>query len=234
MSIFQKEDLLTVAQLRDILSKDPNYGVYIVNIARIKNNKEEYSDVNVTNPNPDTFIEGAININIGTIKEPHLINIPPTWIPISLADYGEPTDIFKAPGFKTMVEAGWMALITKEAYERIMEDEDAKEARAHLLNEKFNVNASYSNDDQLLKHMNSTATKKAGKSAKKVTKAASLSLIVSEFTDKTSEVAHNTLFQKFNAVAPKLTQNDLEHLAQHAIVPKIKTAAEKRLKALQE
>lgn len=238
--IFIKGDLITLAELRTKLTEDPNYGVYIINSARISHDPQEYADVDVESPIAEGTIDAAININIGSAKEPHLINIPPTWIPVSLADFGEPLEIFKSLGFKGMVERGYVTLISKEAYERIMQDEGAQETRQHLLSEKFKSSIAQT-DEQLLKQLNRNAYKKpiaskdgtAKETSKKNTRASTLSNAAYELTDKSADVNHNSLFQKYKALEPKLSKLDLEHIAKHTIVPKMKLAAEKKL-ALQK
>lgn len=233
--LFRKEDFITMAELREQLTKDANYGVYIINSARIAVNQAEYAELDLNSPFADNTIDATININIGTIKEPNLVAVAPTWIPISLADYGEPLEIFKSQGFKSMHERGYVALISKEAYDRIMSDEGAREARQHMLNEKYSASASQSND-QLLSQLNKNASRRTTKSDDKAPKAKAARNVLSnaahEFTDKGSDAPHTALFSKYKALEPKLSVFDLEHISKHTVVPKIKAASEKRLAVL--
>lgn len=231
--LFKKDDFITLAELRAKLAEDANYGVYIINAARIPVNTSEYDEVGIESPIAEDRIDAAININIGTVKEPMLVNIAPTWIPINLADYGEPVEIFKSQGFKSMVERGYVALISKEGYDRVMEDEGAREARQYMLDQKYATSSQ--TNDQLLDHLNRNASTRVAKKVERAEKAsrkgsrATLSAAAHEFTDKSTEVPHTTLFQKYKALEPKLSFVDLEHIAKHTVIPKIKAAAEKKL-----
>lgn len=235
--LFKKNDFITLAELRAKLAEDANYGVYIINAARIPVNSSEYDELGIESPIAEDKIDAAININIGTVKEPMLVNIAPTWIPINLADYGEPVEIFKSQGFKSMVERGYIALINKEGYERVMEDEGAQEARQYMLNQKY-ATSSQSND-QLLDHLNKNASTRTAKKAERFEKSskkaskATLSAAAHEFTDKSTDTPHTTLFQKYKALEPKLSVVDLDHISKHTVIPKIKAAAEKKLATMQ-
>lgn len=232
--LFKKEDLITFNTLRDNIAKDPSYGIYVLNTAKVRVNHDEYLEVNIQSPIADDSIDAALNINIGTMKEPHLINIAPTWIPISLADHGDPVEIIKTQGFKTMVEARYITLVSKEAYERIMEDEGAQAVRDMLLSEKYKSSAN-SSPDQLLAQLNKSASKRSTTpkepSAKK-TRTANLSAIVYEFSGKEEGISHNNVFQKYKSVEPKLSVIDLEYIIKNTTVAKIKKAAELRLSVL--
>lgn len=228
--LYKKEYFIDYNTLRNNLQADANYGIYIVNIAKISNSGEEYGTIGIEHPT-STSMEAALNINIGTIKEPHLINVPPTWIPLNLAEYGEPSDIIKSSGFKNMCEARYIALINKEGYDEIMQDEGARSTRDYISGLRFSATTRASDED-LVNSLNSKAirtptTKTEG--IKKVKAANTLTPVVYTLCNKDSDESHSLLFQKYKANEPKLTTADLNYIVKHSQVKKMQEAAEHKL-----
>ena len=239
---FQQSDLISMQTLREAITQDPLHGVYVVNTARIRVHGDSYAAAGIDTPYKTTSMEAAININIGTAKEPMMINIPPLSIPFDLSAYGEPTDILKSPGFKDAIDKRLLTLISKVAYETIMDTPDAQEVKQHYESTRSLSASANLDDTAIIEQMNAKANfnpngtpKRKLNSAKANTKEAkvpSLSPVIYKFTTKTEDMNHNTLYQEYKSCEPKLNEQDFIYLKEHAVVAKVQAAATKALDKL--
>lgn len=227
---YTEHDLLTINDLRAKLNEDAQYGVYVLNTARIKNNHTSYVEVGMKSPYESDATEAAVNLTIKlTPTESIDINIPPLTIPLDLTMFAPGLSIINTPMFKDRLEKRFLTLITKEAFERVMSTDDAKQVKAYYDRNTTVSAAAGLQESDLLKQINakSTTIPKAKQATKQQT---TLSAVVHEFVDiNEDEADHNALFQKYKTVEKKLSDFDLQHLIDNAKVTKIKSASQKEL-----
>lgn len=229
--MYKQSDLLSINEARELIKENSAYGVYVVNVAKIRTNAKQFEDIGINNPYSDKTVEAAVNLFVGEGNNVTHIMVPPIWIPIDLSTYADSEKLLESSAFKQALAKGFLTLITKEAYERVMSTEEAQEAKTYYAS-SINVSSSAGLDVQsMITEMNnnvkSSGTLKTLAKSKNTEKR--LSSIVHTFVNIKEDDDHNGLFQQFKNVENKLTDDDLEHLRQNAGLVKIKAAATKAL-----
>lgn len=231
--MFQTSDLLTLPDLRNLIQRDNNYGVYVLNTARIRTNELQFEQAGIDSPYSEQYVETAIHITIGDATSGINVVIPPMWIPFDLTVYAEASKVLESSNFKSMVEKKFLTLITKEAFDRVMSSEDAKAARKYYERTYSGSSSAGLTPEELIRQLNSKAQGQGAKKTSTLQKAeqkTTLSPVVHSFVEIAADVDHSELFQKYKSVEPKLTDNDLVYLRENGGLAQIKAAATKALK----